>query len=107
MKKIEGFDDKVWKEDHHACENRRGEWSKVLIAKKDELKKFDDDAITDLLGMPDRNRQFPKGKKSYIYFLYPGSQCTGDTSHKEGRKLVIEFDPIGMPSIIRESNLDY
>ena len=105
--KIEGFDDKIWKEDYNACSNRRAELWKILSTKKDELKKLDDDAIADLLGSPERNRQFPKGKKNYIYFLYPGKQCEGDTGKPEGKKLVIEFDAIGKASMIRESFLDY
>ena len=39
--------------------------------------------------------------------MYPGSQCTGDTSNAEGKKLVIEFDALGKPRIIRESFIDY
>ncbi|HVD97157.1 MAG TPA: hypothetical protein VNB90_03060 [Cytophagaceae bacterium] len=105
--KLEGFDDKAWKADYNACDNRRGELGKQLIEKKDALKKFDDDAITELLGAPERNRQFARGEKSYIYFLYPGKQCEGDTTGKEGKKLVIEFDALGKPRIIRESFIDY
>ncbi len=104
---IKGFDEKAWKEDYNACKNQRAELWKILITKKEELKKLDDDAIVDLLGSPERNRQFSKGKKNYIYFLYPGSQCEGDIGKSEGKKLVIEFNAVGKPSIIRESFLDY
>jgi hypothetical protein len=107
QKTLEGFDEKAWKADRNACKNQRSELVKILLAKKDELKKFDDDAISDLLGSPERNRQFTKGRKNYIYFLYPGNQCDNDTSKNEGKKLVIEFDPIGNTSMIRESNLDF
>jgi hypothetical protein len=107
-KTLEGFDEKAWKEDYNACKNQRGELAKVLLDKKDELKKFDDDAITELLGAPERNRQFARGKKNYIYFLYPGSQCENNrTKEEEGKKLVIEFDALGRPRIIRESQIDY
>ncbi len=75
--------------------------------KKAQLKQFDDDAIADLLGPPERNRQFARGKKNYIYFIYPGKQCENDTTGIEGKKLVIEFDALGKPRIIRESNIDY
>jgi hypothetical protein len=104
---IEGFDDKAWKEDHNACKNKRAGLWKILNEKKEQLKELDDDAISNLLGSPERNRQFPKGKKNYIYFLYPGSQCEGDTGKTEGKKLVIEFDALGKPRIIRESYLDF
>jgi hypothetical protein len=104
---MEGFDEKAWKEDYNACKNQRGELVKVLMDKKETLKEFDDDAITELLGAPERNRQFSRGRKNYIYFLYPGSQCEKDTSHIEGKKLVIEFDALGNPRIIRESYIDY
>jgi hypothetical protein len=104
---IEGFDEKAWKEDYNACTNKRVELWKILSTKKEVLKNLDDDAIVDVLGSPERNRQFSKGKKNYIYFLYPGSQCKGDTGKLEGKKLVIEFNAVGKPSIIRESFLDY
>jgi hypothetical protein len=106
-KNIEGFDQVKWKEDFNACKNQRPELARILLNQKDELKKLDDDAITDLLGTPERMRQFPKGEKKYIYFLYPGKQCINDTSGAEGKKLVIEFDAIGNPKIIRESTQDY
>jgi hypothetical protein len=106
-KTLEGFDEKAWKEDYFACKNQRSELVKVLMDKKEQLKKFDDDAITELLGAPERNRQFARGKKNYIYFLYPGSQCKKDTGKTEGKKLVIEFDALGKPRIIRESFIDY
>jgi hypothetical protein len=80
---------------------------KVLIDKKEALKKFDDNAIAELLGKPERNRQFARGRKIYIYFAYPGSQCEHDTTGQEGKKLVIEFDALGYPRIIRESFIDY
>ncbi len=104
---LDGFDDKAWKEDYNACGNRREELGKVLLEKKEALKKFDDDAIAELLGSPERNRQFPRGKKNYIYFLTPGKQCTSDSTGKEGKKLIIEFDALGYPRIIRESFIDY
>ncbi len=106
-KTLEGFDEKAWKEDYFACKNQRAALAKVLLDKKDQLKEFDDDAITDLLGAPERNRQFARGKKNYIYFLHPGSQCEKDSSTAEGKKLVIEFDALGKPRIIRESYIDY
>jgi hypothetical protein len=104
---LDGFDDKTWKADFNACKNQRAALLESLLAQKDKLKQFDDDAITDLLGAPERNRQFARGKKNYIYFLYPGKQCEQDTSGKEGKKLVIEFDALGKPRIIRESYIDY
>ncbi len=104
---LEGFDDKTWREDANACGNKRGTLLKSLLDKKEALKKLDDDAISALLGKPERNRQFARGKKNYIYFIYPGKQCQGDTTGKEGKKLVVEFDSIGGVSIIRESNLDF
>ena len=106
-KKIDGFDDVAWKADHNACSNKRGELVKILINKKDALKELDDDAVSNLLGPPERNRQFARGKKNYIYFIFPGSQCNGDTNKAEGKKLVIEFDALGKPRIIRESFIDY
>ena len=106
-KTIEGFDDKAWKADYFGCKNQRPELLKVLMDKKDQLKEFDDDAVSELLGAPERNRQFARGKKNYIYFIYPGSQCENDTTKEEGKKLVIEFDALGKPRIIRESFIDY
>ncbi len=106
-KTIDGFDDKAWKADHNACGNKRAELVKILIDKKDQLRELDDDAVAALLGSPERNRQFARGKKNYIYFMYPGSQCNGDTTKVEGKKLVIEFDALGKPRIIRESFIDY
>jgi len=106
-KSIEGFDQKLWKEDMNACKNLRVELVKVLLIKKEELKQFDDDAMIDLLGTPDKIRQFARGEKNYIYFVQSGSQCSEKTSSvKEGKKLVIEFDSVGEPKIIRESLLD-
>ena len=104
---LEGFDDKAWKADFNACNNQRGALLESLMTQKEKLRQFDDDAITELLGAPERNRQFARGKKNYIYFLYPGKQCEGDTTGKEGKKLVIEFDALGKPRIIRESYIDY
>src|SRR3954465_5663876 len=83
---IDGFDDKAWKADYNACNNQRENLWKILSAKKEKLKELDDDAIVDLLGSPERNRQFSKGKKNYIYFIYPGSQCKSDTGKTEGKK---------------------
>lgn len=104
---LEGFDAKTWREDYNACRNRRAALIESLLSKKEQLKQFDDDAISELLGTPERNRQFARGRKNYIYFVYPGSQCEGDTTGKEGKKLVIEFDALGKPRIIRESFIDY
>ena len=105
--KIEGFDEAKWRQDYNGCTNQRGELAKILLKNKEKLKKYDDDAITALLGDPERNRQFERGKKNYIYFLYPGKQCLGSALQKEGKKLVIEFDALGYPRIIRESQIDY
>ena len=105
--KIEGFDEEKWRQDYNGCTNKRAELVKILLNNKEKLKKYDDDAITALLGAPERNRQFARGKKNYIYFIYPGKQCIGSTIADEGKKLVIEFDALGYPRIIRESQIDY
>ncbi len=105
--KIEGFETTKWKNDYMGCMNTRKEMVPILLANKEQLKTFNDDAISALLGAPERNRQFARGKKNYIYFIEPGKQCENSPSSIEGKKLVIEFDALGYPRIIRESQLDY
>jgi hypothetical protein len=104
---IDGFDSDAWKADKNGCNNQRTALAEVLMTQKEELKKLDDDAIFHLLGTPERNHQHLRGKKNYIYFIQPGSQCSNDTTKSEGKKLIIEFDALGHPRIIRETMFDY
>jgi len=107
QKKIEGFDDVTWRADHKGCQGTREKMAELLIEKKELVKNLDDNALASLLGDPERNRQLTRGKKNYIYFIQPGNQCQGDSSLKEGKKLIIEFDALGFPRVIRTSYIDF
>jgi hypothetical protein len=104
--KIDGFDDDLWRKDSKGCNGNRKELVAILLKNKETLKKFDDDALSNLLGTPERNNQLIRGKKNYIYFIEPGRQCSNNAKIIEGKKLVIEFDALGKPRIIRLAQID-
>ena len=62
-KKIEGFDDKAWRDDHNACSNNRRNLVKILLSKKEVLKEFDDDAVSALLGLQKETVNLLEGKR--------------------------------------------
>lgn len=100
-KKFPGFDSEGWKLDKKACEGKREGFLKAYPNLKAELKGTDDDDLTDLFGNPEKTFYYGRGRKDYVYFISPGSQCT-NTYALEGKELVIEINALGFVNIATE-----
>ena len=100
--KFHGFDSEIWKQDQKACQNKRGGLLKNFPNFKSELKSMDDDDLTDLLGNPEKTFYYGRGRRDYVYFISPGSQCNKTDYTLEGRELVIEINALGYVTIATE-----
>jgi len=100
-KKFPGFDSDGWKLDKNACEGKREGFFKAYPNLKAELKGVDDDDLTDIFGNPEKTFYYGRGRKDYVYFITPGSQCGGKYA-LEGKELVIEIDALGFVNIATE-----
>ena len=66
-----------------------------------KLKGMDDDDLADFLGKPEKSNWEARGKKTYYYYIQPGSQCSSDLM-LEGSKLAVEFDALGRVKMVTE-----
>lgn len=97
---IRNFDAEQWKADKRGCLGKRKNLVQPILAVRDSLKGMDDDVLVDLLGKPEKTFYFSRGKKSYEYFIEPGSQCDPGKYKSEGNRIVFEINAIGNVSLI-------
>jgi len=102
QKKFPGFDSEGWKLDKNACEGKREGFYKAYPNLKVELKGTDDDDLTDIFGNPEKTFYYGRGRKDYVYFISPGSQCDSSKYALEGKELVIEINALGFVNIATE-----
>jgi hypothetical protein len=98
---LEGFNSELWKNDKKGCEGKRSILAEAVLANSIKLKGMDDDDVADFLGKPEKSNWEERGKKTYYYYIQPGSQCNSDLM-LEGSKLAVEFDALGRVKMITE-----
>lgn len=99
--KLDGFNSELWKKDKKGCDGKRSYLAEILFSKSSELKGVDDDDLADLLGKPEKINWEERGKKTYYYYLQPGSQCNSKLM-LEGTQLAVEFDALGRVKLVTE-----
>lgn len=98
---IRNFDSEQWKTDRRGCLGKRKNLVQPILEVRDSLKGMDDDVLVDLMGKPEKTYYFSRGKKSYEYYIEPGSQCDPGSKYKsEGNRIVFEINAIGNVSLI-------
>jgi len=100
--KFPSFDFEIWKQDQKGCQNKRENLLKNFPNFKSELRSMDDDDLTHLLGNPEKIFNYARGRRDYVYFISPGSQCNKTDYTTEGRELVIEINALGFVNIATE-----
>jgi len=99
--KLDGFNSDVWKNDKKACSEKREYMAEKIFEQTTKLKGIDDDDIIELFGKPETSNWESRGKKSFSYYITPGSQCDSSLV-LEGAKIVFEFDALGRVSLVTE-----
>ncbi|WMJ74239.1 hypothetical protein RCC89_13835 [Cytophagaceae bacterium ABcell3] len=99
---IEGFSKEAWANDIKGCNNHRGDLVKLLLENKESLKGVSDKNLFKLLGKPDMQRYYERGKKSYLYFYEPGDQCDDASGQKNGKRIAFEVNSLGVVVLITE-----
>jgi len=100
---IPDFDKVSWENDKKGCKGDRATIVKTLLKNSTTLRGMDDDVLVEILGHPEKTVYYGRGRKDYIYYVQPGSQC--DTIQmKPGSRIVIEFDALGYLTIITYQN---
>jgi hypothetical protein len=98
---LDGFNSEVWKKDKYGCEGKREYMAEKLFEQSSRLKGMDDDDLIDLFGKPEFYDWESRGKKSFLYYIRPGSQCDSGMM-LEGAKIVFEFDALGRVRLVTE-----
>jgi len=92
---IPGFQEKAWKADTYACQNKRAALLPPLLAARAQLYEARADDVTALLGQPDEEELQANTEKVYYYYLTPGPQCGPRHPHANGPRLTLHFGPLG------------
>jgi hypothetical protein len=100
--KLEGFNSELWKADKKGCNGKRAYLSEFLFANSVNIKGMEDNDILEMMGKPEKTNWEDRGKKTYYYFIQPGSQCDSSTLLLEGTKIAFEFDALGRVKLVTE-----
>jgi hypothetical protein len=88
------FDEAVWKQDRHACQNRRGSMVQSILSQRDKLLGLDELEIVAVLGKPDQHEIYKRSEKFHYFNVTPSKECA-DTVVSV-RRLVIRFNAMGL-----------
>ncbi|MFN6945588.1 MAG: hypothetical protein ACK4ND_11620 [Cytophagaceae bacterium] len=102
--KIENFDSQKWKEDKNACSSIRETMVSSLFENKKQLIGISDKALFSLLGNPDFQNYYERGKKSYCYYFQAGKQCDNNTQLK-AQYIVFEVNSLGKVVIVNRQKI--
>jgi hypothetical protein len=97
------FDKVSWENDKKGCKGTRADLAKKLLENSQSLKGMDDDVLVEILGKPEKTVYYGRGRKDYVYYVQPGSQCTSEKA-LPGPRIVVEFDALGYITIITYQN---
>ena len=100
--KLPGFNSELWKSDKKGCMGKRTYLSEYLFENSVNIKGMNDDDILELMGKPEKTNWEDRGKKTYYYFIQPGSQCDTSSLVLEGIKIAFEFDALGRVKLVTE-----
>jgi hypothetical protein len=100
--KLEGFNSELWKADKKGCNGKRIYLSEFLFTNSVNIKGMKDNDILELMGKPEKTNWEDRGKKTYYYFIQPGSQCDSTSLLLEGTKIAFEFDALGRVKLVTE-----
>jgi hypothetical protein len=96
-KKLDNFDVATWTRDKGGCTGAR---KNLLADFEREVKplllseKFTEMQLIAGIGKADKIELAERGLKFYTYYIEPGSQCSGNTSSKEGAYIQIRLDAV-------------
>jgi hypothetical protein len=96
---IPGFNKVSWDNDKKGCKNDRASIAKSILKNSASIKGMDDDVLVEVFGHPEKTVYYGRGRKDYVYYVQPGSQCDS-LAPKEGARIVVEFDALGYVNII-------
>ncbi len=93
-KTFKSFDNTSWKSDKLACKGERKALADDFEQIRRELLGQSQESIIELLGRPDFQLLYERSQKVYVYFIEPGTQCTGDKEAAKSRTIYFRFNAL-------------
>lgn len=94
-KRLENFDNQLWKNDPKGCLGFRAKLADGLLRQRNTLMGWTDDQVVELLGKPDRTDLHTRGQKYFVYYTEAGRQCS-DLYSTTGKPLKIRFSALNL-----------
>lgn len=95
---VKWIDTGKWKKDYKGCDAYRTSLISVIKENKADLIGKTDAFFFSALGKANRVSYSTRGKKTFYYYLAPGSQCDNNTGMTTC--LIIEFESLGTSRLI-------
>jgi hypothetical protein len=92
--RIDGMDERSWKDDKKGCLGKRAVLVDTLLSQKDKLLALNELDMVDVLGKPDREELYKRNQKFYYYYVHPSKDCNEASPHS--LQLVVRFNAMGL-----------
>ena len=97
---LQHFDSETWKNDRMGCKGDRAELVYVLDSLRTEFYEKKEYVVRRVLGKPDHEELLERSQRIYIYYIEPGTQCTGTGQMSDANRVEVRINSLAKVSEI-------
>lgn len=97
---LRGFDSETWKNDRKGCKGERAELVYELDTLRQEFYHKKEYVVRLVLGKPDHEELMERSQRIYIYYIEPGTQCTGRGEMSDANRVEVRINSLAKVSEI-------
>lgn len=97
---LKGFDSEAWIGDRMGCNGVRAEMVYELDSLRKDFYDKKEYVVREVLGKPDHEELMERSQRIYIYYIEPGTQCTGRGEMSDANRVEVRINSLAKVSEI-------